>query len=211
MKGKNTLYKYVGWGKLAGKQMNIKFCRYVLNIVGKASKTSVRPAIKFEKLEAMGINNPYMGEIILNKKLNSCILKPIFLKKYLRHELKHAEQFQIMARYFAGKEKSTEEGLCQFRKMLGEKLYNNSSIGFLNEKYYDRVIKKDGVIIENTPLYEKAEAYIKAFKEYPDMSKALEKQSNQSFWDYIINLYKVKKSYKSNLLEKEAVSASKNK
>lgn len=198
-------------GKLAGKQMNIKFCRYVLNIVGKASKTSVRPAIRFEKLDAMGINNPYMGEIILNKKLNSGIIKPIFLKKYLRHELKHAEQFQIMARYCAGKAKSTEEGLCQFRKMLGEKLYNNSSIGFLNEKYYDRVIKKDGVIIENTPLYEKAEAYIKAFKEYPDMSKALEKQSNQSFWDYIINLYKVKKSYKSNLLEKEAVSASKNK
>ena len=43
------------------------------------------------------------------------------------------------------------------------------------------------------------------------MLKALDKQSNQSFWDYVINLYNVKKSYKNNLLEKEAIAASKNK
>ena len=189
--------------------MNIKLCSYILNTTAKALKTSTRPVIKFEKLNAMGAANPYTGEIILNKKLNFCILRHLFLKKYIRHELKHAEQFQIMARYFAGQEKNTEEGLRKFAQMLGKKIYNNPSIGVINAKYYTKVIKNDGIITKSNPLFAKAKEYVKAFNEYPDMSKVLEKESSQSFFDYVGNLYKSIKAYRNNPLEKEAVSASK--
>ena len=41
------------------------------------------------------------------------------------------------------------------------------------------------------------------------MSKVLENESSQSFFDYVGNLYKSIKAYRNNPLEKEAVSASK--
>lgn len=188
--------------------MNVKNCRYILNIVSKAAKTSTRPKITLNKLEAMGATNPFSGEIVINKNLNSKLLRPIFLKKYLRHELKHAEQFQIMARYYAGKEGNIEKGIEKFQQMLSKKIFNDPSIGYINNQYYSRVIKNDGIIDKYHSLYAKAEEYVKAFNEYPNMAKAMERKSNQSFFEYLKTLYKTKKEYSNNLLEQEAVKAS---
>ena len=40
------------------------------------------------------------------------------------------------------------------------------------------------------------------------MAKAMERKSNQSFFEYLKTLYKTKKEYSNNLLEQEAVKAS---
>ncbi len=189
--------------------MNIKISRQIISIINSAAKTSVRPKISFSKIDAFGVTNPFTGSIELNEKLGCSVFKPLYLKKYLKHELKHAEQFQIMARYYAGEAGDVQQGLKNFKEMLGAKVLKDSRFGFIDEKYYTRVIKKDGAITKENPLYKKAEEYIEAFNQYPDMQKVMNKSSNQSFFEYISNLYKAKKAYKNNPLELEAVAASK--
>lgn len=189
--------------------MNINLSRRVLSIVNTAAKTSSRPKIKFGDIEAAGVNNPFTGSITINKNFSCKVLRPFFLKKYLKHELKHAEQFQIMARYYAGEAGCVQEGLNNFKQMLAKKIFNDSSVGYIDERYYIKAIKKDGLITKENSLYQKAEEYIEAFNQYPDMDKVMFKKSNQSWLEYLKVLYNTKKAYKNNLLEREAVAASK--
>ena len=82
--------------------MLVKQCRFMLNTLGQTlekNNMKVQPKIKSELLinGALGDANPYTAEITLNKILNCKALK-FLTRKFIKHEAKHIEQFQIMAR-----------------------------------------------------------------------------------------------------------------
>ncbi len=196
--------------------MRVKQCRFILNTLGQTlekNNMKVQPKIKSELLinGALGDANPYTAEITLNKILNCKALK-FLTRKFIKHEAKHIEQFQIMARYFAGISENINKGLEQFKQLLLEK-FPECEYEKFNEKFYKKTIKIDGVIDKNHPLFEKAKDYVKSFKEYPDMSilDDIEVWYNKGFKAMLKNRRAKMKKYKNNIFESEARQASKQK
>ncbi len=196
--------------------MQVKQCRFILNTLSKSlekNNIKVQPKIKSELLlnGALGDTNPYTAEITLNKILNCKALK-FLTRKYIIHEAKHIEQFQIMARYFAGISENINKGLELFKQLLLER-FPSCEFEKFNEKFYKKAIEIDGVIDKKHPLFEKAKSYVEAFKKYPDMSilDDIEIWYNKGFKAMIKNRRAKMKTYKNNLLETEAKQASKQK
>lgn len=196
--------------------MHIKQCRFILNTLNQTlqkNNIKVQPKIKSELLINLiaADANPYTAEITLNKVLNNRLLRPV-TRKLIKHEVKHIEQFQIMARYFAGISENSNKGLGSFREFLLQKYPFFEYFNF-NEKFYSQTIKKDGIINQSHPLFEKAKNYVNALKEYPDLSVLddLEIWCEKGFKQMIKNRRNKKKLYKNNLLEVEARQASKQK
>lgn len=194
--------------------MQIKQCRFLLNTLNQTlqkNNIKVQPKIKSELMlnGAFADSDPYTAKITLNKILNCKLLK-FLTKKYIKHEVKHIEQAQIMARYFAGISGNIDKGLEQFRKLLIER-FPLSEIEKFNEKFYKKTIEIDGVINKKHHLFKKAKAYVEAFKEYPDMSLLddIDVWYNKGFSSMIRNRKRKMKLYKNNILEKEARIASK--
>lgn len=194
--------------------MQIKTCRFILNTLEGAAvknnlpaKPKIRSTILFTK--TAGSANPYTAEISLNKCLNFRLFRPI-VRKIIKHEVKHIEQFQIMARYFAGLAENADKGLKNFKNFLLQKNSMNECFKF-NEKFYKQTIAKDGKITKSHPLFEKAKEYVQALKEYPDLSPLddLEVLYQKGFKEMIKSKRQKKKLYKNNLLEKEARAAAK--
>lgn len=193
--------------------MKIGNCRFILNTIQKATQSSVKPKVKVGKIQqnpmAIAINNPYTAEITLNKYF-SCPLFRSFLRKTIKHEAKHTEQFQIVARYFAGLKGNIDDGLQAFKKFLETKHFGNPFWFKFNKDFYKKSILKDGIITKENPLFSKAEEYVEAMKNYPDISKILDSQNKNPF--KAIKTYRQQiKIYNNNILEQEAVTASKQK
>ncbi len=198
--------------------MRVQTCKFLINTLNetaKQNKMSVTPKINSKYISNLKKSefNPFTGEIILNKIFNSNnkILKPI-VKKSIQHNIKHAEQFQIIARYFAGIAQNIDTGIENFKNFLLEKFPNYKSLNF-NKKYYQKVIKQEGTIKSGNNLFEKAKTYLKALKEYP----TFEPFENVKIWaedgldEMILNKRNKKKLIANNLLETEAKNAAKRK
>ena len=133
--------------------MKVKNCRYILNTLNKSAENNnlsvmpkIRPRYSHNLIDAEF--NPYTAEIHLNNITSSRILKPI-VKNSIQHTTKHAEQFQIIARYIAGFSENINTGINNFKKFMLKNFPQYQSQKF-NKKYYQEVIKKDGVIIIET-------------------------------------------------------------
>ena len=193
--------------------MRIGNCRFILNTIQKATQSSVKPKIKIGKIKqnpmAVAINNPYTAEITLNKYFSCPLLKP-FLRKTIKHEAKHTEQFQVMARYFAGIKGNMDDGLNAFKEFLEKNHFGNRFWFKFNKDFYKKSILKDGTITKENPMFSKAEEYVEAIKSYPDMSKIFNSADKNPF--KVIKAYRQQiKIYNNNILEREAVAASKQK
>ena len=101
--------------------MNIKQCRFLLNTLNQAVKKQnlpVTPKLRSGILiDQYAGSNPYTAEITVNKIYNCRLFRPI-LRKYIKHETKHMDQFQIMARYIAGMAGNVDAGINNFRKFM---------------------------------------------------------------------------------------------
>lgn len=196
--------------------MHIKQCRFILNTLNQTlqnNKIKVQPKIKSELLVnfVAADANPYTAEITLNKVLNSRFLRPL-TKKLIKHEVKHIEQFQIMARYFAGLAENIDKGLNNFKDFILQK-YPHFEVSKFNEKFYKKTIAECGLVKKGHPLFEKAKEYVEAFKQYPDLSilDDLEVWSEKGFKQMKKNRKNKRNLYKNNILEIEARQASKQK
>ena len=192
--------------------MNVKQCRFLLNTVNKtveknnyAISPKIRSRIFIGRIAANF--NPYTAELGINKALSCRIFRPI-IKRMVRHELKHAEQFQIIARFFAGLAKNVDEGLNNFKALI-EKKNSIWCLDSFNENFYKKAIARDGVIDSKHPLFNKAKQYIEAVKKYPDLSVLddLEIFDKKGFRAMLEHKKRKMKLYKSNLLEIEAKKA----
>lgn len=194
--------------------MNVKQCRFLLNTVNRvveknnyAASPKVRSKIYFGRIAADF--NPYTAEMGINKLLSCRIFRPL-IRRMVRHELKHAEQFQIIARFFSGLAKNVDEGLNNFKAFIEQ--YNPLwCIDSFNDKFYKKAIAKAGVIDSAHPLFDKAKKYIEAFKKYPDLSilDDMEIYDKKGFRAMLEHKRNKMKLYKSNLLEIEAKKAEK--
>ena len=198
------------------KNMKIQTCKFLINTLNetaKQNKISVTPKINSKYIRKLKKSefNPYTGEIILNNifNTNTKILKPI-IKKSIQHNIKHAEQFQIIARYFAGVAQNIDTGIENFKNLLLEKFPQYESLNF-NKKYYQKVIKQNGTIKLGNNLFEKAKIYIKALKEYPTFEpfENVKICAEEGFDEMILNKINKKKLKANNLLETEAKNATK--
>lgn len=194
--------------------MKVKNCRFLLTTLNKSAENnnlSVMPKIKrrFSHKLIDAEFNPYTAEINLNKITSSRILKPI-VKNSIQHTTKHAEQFQIIARYIAGFSENINTGINNFKKFM-LKIFPQYKSQTFNKKYYQQVIKKDGVIKQGDNLFERAKGYVDALKKYPKY----EPFENIKIWveyglDAMINNRATKNKLKRiNLLEAEARQAEK--
>lgn len=196
--------------------MQIKQCRFILNTlnrVAEKNKLPVKPRI-YSRIfldNTAASANPYTAEINLNKIFSLYIFRPL-IKRIIKHESKHIEQYQIMARYFAGLSKNIDKGLNNFKGFILQKFPYYNWLEF-NERFYKQTIAKDGVIKKGHPLFKKAKEYVKALRQYPDMSpfNDLEVLSEKGVKEMFKNKWHKKKLYKSNFLEKEARMAEKQK
>ncbi len=194
--------------------MKIKQCRFILNTlnqVAEKNKLPVKPKIHTSLFldNTAASANPYTAEINLNFIYNNRLFRPL-IKKFIKHEAKHIEQYQIIARYFAGLSKNIDKGLNNFKGFILQKFPMYNHLEF-NEKFYKQTIAKDGVIKRGHPLFEKAKEYTKALRQYPDLTfiNDLEVYYEKGIKAMIKNKLKKKILYKSNLLEKEARQAEK--
>ncbi len=196
--------------------MKIKQCRFILNTLNQVTeknKLPVKPRIHsilfFDNCAAA--TNPFTAEINLNFIYNNKLFRPL-IKKWIKHEAKHIEQYQIIARYFAGISENIDKGLNNFKKLILEKFPTCSNLKF-NENFYKQTIKKDGVINKRHPLFGKAQEYVKAVKEYPNLSTFddLEILREKGIIEMYKNRFRKAKLYKRNLLEREARIAEKEK
>lgn len=196
--------------------MKIKQCRFILNTLNQVTeknKLPVKPKIRstlfFDNTAASA--NPYTAEINLNFIYNNRLFRPL-IKRFIKHEAKHIEQYQIIARYFAGLSKNIDKGLNNFKGFILQKFPMCNHLEF-NEKFYKQTIAKDGVIKRGHPLFEKAKEYAKALRQYPDMTVIddLATFDEKGIKAMFKNRRKKKILYKSNLLEKEAKMAEKQK
>ncbi len=196
--------------------MHIKQCRFLLNTLSQTvqkQKLPVTPKMRSRILiNAVADTNPYNAEITINKFFNCKLFRPL-IKKLIKHESKHVDQLQIMARYIAGMADNTENGLNNFRKFIARKYPLYEDIYPFNKKFYQESIESRGVIKEGHPQFEKAKEYIKAFKEYPDLSilDDLGTLTDKGLKEAVKNFYKKIKLYRNNLLEVEARRYSKQK
>ena len=196
--------------------MHIKQCRFILNTLNKTAeknKLKVKPRITSTLfLDNVGADaNPYTAEIRLNKIYNFRIFRPI-TRKYIKHEVKHIEQYQIMARYFAGLAENIDKGLNNFKDLILQKFPHCENSKF-NEKFYKKTIAECGLVTKGHPLFEKAKEYVEALKQYPDLSilDDIEVLANKGFTEMKKYRKQKRKLYRKNLLEVEARIAAKQK
>lgn len=196
--------------------MQIKQCRFILNTLNQVSeknKLPVKPKIHTTIFldNSAAEANPYTGEIYLNLLFNNRLFRP-FIKKLIKHEAKHIEQYQIIARYFAGIAQNIDNGLNHFKELILKKfpMYKNDKF---NDKFYKQTIKKDGVITKTHPLFKKAQEYIKAVEAYPTSSSKdeIDILTNDGIIAMFKNRFQKAKAYRKNLLEEEARRAEKEK
>lgn len=198
--------------------MKIQTCKFLINTLNETAKRnniSVIPKINSKYMGNLKKSdfNPYTGEIILNNifNSNSKIFRPL-VKKSIQHNIKHAEQFQIIARYFAGLSQNIDTGIEYFKNLLLQKFPQYESLKF-NKKYYKKVIKQNGTIKSGDNLFTKAKTYIEALKEYPtyDPFENIKVWTEDGFEEMIINRVAKNKLKANNLLETEANNATKQK
>lgn len=196
--------------------MQIKQCRFILNTLNQVSeknKLPVKPKIHTTIFldNSAAEANPYTGEIYLNLLFNNRLFRP-FIKKLIKHEAKHIEQYQIIARYFAGIAQNIDNGLNNFKELILKKfpMYKNDNF---NDKFYKQTITKDGVITKTHPLFKKAQEYIKAVEAYPTSSSTdeIDILINDGIIAMFKNRFQKAKAYRKNLLEEEARRAEKEK
>lgn len=199
-----------------GFDMHIKQCRFLLNTLNQAVKKQNLPlAPKLRSglvLDGFGGLNPYTAEITVNKFYNCRLFKPM-LRKVIKHETKHMEQFQIMARYIAGMAGNIDAGINNFRKLIVKKFPHFDGVFTFNKNFYKDMIARSGVIKEGHPQFEKAKEYVRAFKEYPDISLLddMEIYTEKGYMEMLKHKRAKLKLYKNNLLEVEARKAAKEK
>lgn len=196
--------------------MHIKQCRFLLNTLNQAVKKQNLPlAPKLRSglvLDGFGGLNPYTAEITVNKFYNCRLFRPM-LRKVIKHETKHMEQFQIMARYIAGMAGNIDAGINNFRKFIVKKFPHFDGVFTFNKNFYKDMIARSGVIKEGHPQFEKAKEYVRAFKEYPDISLLddMEIYTEKGYMEMLKHKRAKLKLYKNNLLEVEARKAAKEK
>lgn len=196
--------------------MKVKNCRFILNTLNKSAENnnlSVMPKIKpkYSRKLIDADFNPYTAEITLNNITSSRILKPI-VKKSIQHTTKHAEQFQIIARYIAGFTENINAGIKNFQNFM-LKIFPQYESQKFNKKYYQQVIKHDGVIKQGDNLFERAKKYVEALKNYPTYEpfENVKIWAEEGFEEMINNKITKNKLKKTNLLEAEARQAAKQK
>ncbi len=196
--------------------MKVKNCRFILNTLNKSAENnnlSVMPKIKpkYSRKLIDADFNPYTAEITLNNITSSRILKPI-VKKSIQHTTKHAEQFQIIARYIAGFTENINAGIKNFQNFM-LKIFPQYESQKFNKKYYQQVIKQDGVIKQGDNLFERAKKYVEALKNYPTYEpfENVKIWAEEGFEEMINNKITKNKLKKTNLLEAEARQAAKQK
>lgn len=196
--------------------MKVKNCRFILNTLNKSAENnnlSVMPKIKpkYSRKLIDADFNPYTAEITLNNITSSRILKPI-VKKSIQHTTKHAEQFQIIARYIAGFTENINAGIKNFQNFM-LKIFPQYESQKFNKQYYQQVIKQDGVIKQGDNLFERAKKYVEALKNYPTYEpfENVKIWAEEGFEEMINNKITKNKLKKTNLLEAEARQAAKQK
>lgn len=196
--------------------MKVKNCRFILNTLNKSAENnnlSVMPKIKpkYSRKLIDADFNPYTAEITLNNITSSRILKPI-VKKSIQHTTKHAEQFQIIARYIAGFTENINAGIKNFQNFM-LKIFPQYESQKFNKKYYQQVIKHDGVIKQGDNLFERAKKYVDALKNYPTYEpfENVKIWAEEGFEEMINNRITKNKLKRTNLLEVEARQAAKQK
>ena len=196
--------------------MKVKNCRFILNTLSKSAENNnlsvmpkIRPRYSHKLIDADF--NPYTAEINLNNITSSRILKPI-VKNSIQHTTKHAEQFQIIARYIAGFSENINTGINNFQKFMLKSFPQYQSQRF-NKKYYQQVIKKDGVIKQGDNLFERGKKYVEALKQYPTFEpfENVKVWAEEGFEEMINNRITKNKLKRTNLLEVEAKQAAKEK
>ena len=196
--------------------MKVKNCRFILNTLSKSAENNnlsvmpkIRPRYSHKLIDADF--NPYTAEINLNNITSSRILKPI-VKNSIQHTTKHAEQFQIIARYIAGFSENINTGINNFQKFMLKSFPQYQSQRF-NKKYYQEVIKKDGVIKQGDNLFERGKKYVEALKQYPTFEpfENVKIWAEEGFEEMINNRITKNKLKRTNLLEVEAKQAAKEK
>lgn len=200
-----------------GFDMHIKQCRFLLNTLNQAVKKQnlpVTPKLRSGILiEQYAGSNPYTAEITVNKIYNCRLFRPI-LRRLIKHETKHMDQFQIMARYIAGMAGNVDAGINNFRKFIIRKfpVFDSGEFTF-NKKFYQDTVARSGVIKEGHPQFKKAKEYVRAFKEYPDISLLddMEIYTEKGYMEMLKHKRAKLKLYKNNLLEVEARKAAKEK
>ena len=82
-----------------------------------------------------------------------------------------------------------------------------------NKKYYQQVIKKDGVIKQGDNLFERAKKYVDDLKKYPTYEpfENVKIWAEEGFEEMINNRITKNKLKRTNLLEVEAKQAAKEK
>lgn len=133
--------------------MYIKQCRFLLNTLNQAVKKQNLPVAPKLRSGLMinvfgGDANPYTAEITVNKIYNCRLFRPL-LRKLIKHETKHMDQFQIMARYIAGMAGNVDAGINNFRKFIIRKfpIFDAGEFTF-NKKFYKNTVVRSGVIQE---------------------------------------------------------------
>lgn len=197
--------------------MHIKQCRFLLNTLNQAVKKQNLPVTPKLRSEFIingfgGDSNPYTAEITLNKIYNCRLCRPM-LRKLIKHETKHMEQFQIMARYIAGMAGNIDAGVNNFRKFIIRKFPHFDGVFTFNKDFYKKAIERSGIIKDGHPQFEKAKEYVRAFKEYPnlDIFDDLNVCAEEGYKEMLKNKRAKLKLYKNNLLEVEARKAAKEK
>lgn len=197
--------------------MYIKQCRFLLNTLNQAVKKQNLPVAPKLRSGLMingfgGDANPYTAEITVNKIYNCRLFRPL-LRKLIKHETKHMDQFQIMARYIAGMAGNIDAGINNFRKFLIRKFPHFDGVFTFNKKFYKDTVARSGVIQEGHPQFEKAKEYVRAYKEYPNLSilEDFNVGVEKGYREMLKNRRTKLKLYKNNLLEVEARKAAKEK
>lgn len=131
------------------------------------NKQTVKPDFSIEMLASPGVAaaSPTSGKVTTP---NFAVFLPKHMTEwFLTHELKHVEQFKVVARSFAGLTDDIGKGLDNFGEFMQKQtvLVGDN----FNKEFYKKVVKKEGVIKQGTPDAKRAEKYIQAMKDYPDM------------------------------------------
>lgn len=151
------------------------------------------------------------------------LLPKPFIEWLLSHELKHQEQFNTVARRFAGDPGVTiEQGLENFKKFLGNPLD-------FNEKHYKKVIETEGIIhsddsADNKRAFELINAMVAYVNPssvedvFKSIGETFNMKKGESFTDvknrmkklieFVKQTLKNNKLYKNNPIEVEARQAS---
>lgn len=112
----------------------------------------------------------------------------------------------------AGFSENINTGINNFKKFMLKNFPQYQSQKF-NKKYYQEVIKKDGVIKQGDNLFERGKKYVEALKQYPTFEpfENVKVWAEEGFEGMINNRITKNKLKRANLLESEARQAAKQK